>query len=361
MTLPTFQGSLSRIYPFAGKDGVKKGAIQNINLQYSVRAENRITTTDSLFFKSGMFDDAQIGALHSIPISTNFKVFDYFSVSASTTFQENWTLKTVEKYYDTANEEIVTQDVNGFDAFRTYNFSTSIGTTLYGVFNLDKKKEGKKLQAIRHVIRPSLSYNINPAFDNYYDDFEIIDADGTTKGEYTRFEDNLFGSPNNTFSSSIGIGVSNNFEAKVRDPDSTKTESKKIILLNSLNFSTSYNVAGDSLKWSPVRVTGGTQLFDNKMSINFGATLDPYALDNNNTRINTFNVNNGGSLFRLTSANLNLSYSLSSKDGGKNNQNDAVDDRLLSGGRADDLFGVSQDFARSTRCFRRTRKRRKGV
>ena len=345
MTLPTFQGSLSRIYPFAGKDGVKKGAIQNINLQYSVKAENRITTTDSLFFKSGMFDDAQIGALHSIPISTNFKVFDYFSVSASTTFQENWTLKTVEKYYDTTNEEIVTQDVNGFDAFRTYNFSTSIGTTLYGVFNLDKKKEGKKLQAIRHVIRPSLSYNINPAFDNYYDDFEIIDADGTTKGEYTRFEDNLFGSPNNTFSSSIGIGVSNNFEAKVRDPDSTKTESKKIILLNSLNFSTSYNVAGDSLKWSPVRVTGGTQLFDNKMSINFGATLDPYALDTNNTRINTFNVNNGGSLFRLTSANLNLSYSLSSKDGGKNNQNDAVDDRLLSGGRADDLFGVSQDFA----------------
>ncbi|QCE43093.1 putative LPS assembly protein LptD [Psychroserpens sp. NJDZ02] len=345
MTLPTFQGSLARIYPFAGKDGVKSGIIQNINLQYSVRAENSITTTDSLFFKKEMFDDAKLGVRHSIPLSTNFKIFDYFSVSASTNFEETWVVKTVDKYYDTANEEIITEDVNGFDAFRTYNFSTSIGTTLYGLFNLDKEGEGKKLQAIRHVIRPSLSYNINPAFDNYYDDFEIIDADGTTKSEFTRFENSLFGTPNNTFSSSIGIGVSNNFEAKVKDSDSTKVEPKKIILLNSLNFSTSYNVAGDSLKWSPVKISGGTQIFDNKMSINFGATLDPYALNTNNTRINTFNIDNGGSLFRLTSASLNLSYSLSSKDGSSDNKNDAIDNRLLSGGRADDLFGVSQDFA----------------
>ncbi|WP_289046214.1 putative LPS assembly protein LptD [uncultured Olleya sp.] len=345
MTLPTFQGSLSRIYPFAAKDGSKKGILQNINLQYSVRAENNIVTTDSLFFKKEMFDDAKVGAQHSIPISTNFKIFDYFSVTASTNFQETWTLKTVEKYYDTDNEEIITNDVNGFDAFRTYNFSTSIGTTLYGMFNLDKEKKGKKLQAIRHVIRPSISYNINPAFDNYYDEFEVIDADGTTKSEYTRFEDNLFGTPNQTFSSSIGIGLSNNFEAKVRDKDTTNVEPKKITLLNNLNFSTSYNIAGDSLKWSPLRVTGGTQLFDNKMSVNFGASLDPYALNTNNTRINTFNINNGGSLFRLTSANLTMSYSLSSKSGDAKNENDAVDDRLLSGGRADDLFGVSQDFA----------------
>ncbi|AUC76352.1 putative LPS assembly protein LptD [Olleya sp. Bg11-27] len=343
MTLPTFQGSLSRIYPFAGKDGVKKGIIQNINLQYSVRAENSITTTDSLFFKKEMFDDAKVGARHSIPLSTNFKIFDYFSVSASTNFEETWVIKTVEKYYDTVNEETITEDVNGFDAFRTYNFSTSVGTTLYGLFDLDKDDKGKKIQAIRHVIRPSISYNINPAFDNYYDDFEIVTADGTTKGEYTRFEENLFGTINNTFSSSIGIGVSNNFEAKVKDSDSTKVEPKKIILLNSLNFSTSYDLS--SKKWSTVKVSGGTQLFDNKMSVNFGAVLNPYALDSNNTEINTFNIDNGGSLFRLTSASLNLSYSLSSKDGGGQKQDDAIDDRLLSGGRADDLFGVSQDFA----------------
>jgi hypothetical protein len=39
------------------------------------------------------------------------------------------------------------------------------------------------------------------------------------------------------------------------------------MLLNNLNLSTSYNLDADgvtSLAWSPVRVSGGTQLFDEK-------------------------------------------------------------------------------------------------
>ena len=362
MTLPTFQGNVSRIFPFAPKNGSKKGIIQNINFQYSVRGENRIQTTDSLFFKKEMFDDAKAGFQHSIPLSTNFKVFKHFSLSASTNFNETWTFKTIDKFYDNLNDEIITETVNGFDAFRTYNFSTSLGTTIYGMFNFKKDGENPKIHAIRHVIRPSISYNINPAFDKYYETAEVINADGLTQADidilqndpslqYSRFEDGLFGVPGKNFSSSMGISVANNFEAKVRDKDSTATEPKKIILLNNLNFSTSYNFAGDSLQWSPVRMSGGTQLFDNKLSLNFGATLDPYALDNNNNRIDKFNIDNGGSLFRLTSANLTASYSLSGGKGDdkKDNNRDngrAIQENLNSGGRDDDLFGVSEDFSR---------------
>ena len=348
MTLPTFQGSVSRMYPFAPKNGSKKGILQNINLQYNIRGENRIQTTDSLFFKKEMFDDAKAGFQHSIPLSTNFKVFKYFSVSASTSFNEVWTFKTINKSFDNLNSEIVTETINGFDSFRTYNFSTSLGTTVYGMYNFEKVGKDPKIQAIRHVMRPSISYNINPSFDNYYDEFEVVDANGTTRQEYTRFEQGVFGVPNKNFSSSMGISLSNNLEAKVRDNDSTVTEPKKITLLNNLNFSTSYNFAGDSLQWSPVRMSGGTQLFDNKMSINFGATLDPYALDNNNTRIDKFNVENGGSLFRLTSANMTASYSFSNKKGGSSKNNESSrgrEENLLGGGRNDDLFGVSQDFS----------------
>ena len=347
MTLPTFQGSVGRMYPFAAKTGTKKGIIQNINLQYNLRGENRIQTTDSLFFKKGMFDDAKTGFQHSIPLTTNFKVFKYFSASASTSFNEVWTFKTIDRTYDTITRETDTETINGFDSFRTYNFSTSLGTTIYGMFNFEKEGQDKKIKAIRHVIRPSISYNINPAFDKYYDSYEVVSADGLTTSdvEYSRFEEGLFGSPNKNFSSSMGISVSNNLEAKVRDKDSTATEAKKIILLNSLNFSTSYNFAGDSLQWSPVRMSGGTQLFKNKMSVNFGATLDPYALDNNNKRVDKFNIDNGGSLFRLTGANLNASWSFSSKDGKKDKKDSGIEENKRSGGRADDLFGVSQDFA----------------
>ncbi|WP_298761230.1 putative LPS assembly protein LptD [uncultured Psychroserpens sp.] len=351
MTLPTIQASVGRVFPFAPKAGTKKGIIQNINLQYNVRGENRIQTTDSLFFKSEMFDDARVGAVHSIPVSTNFKVFKYFSMSANANFEENWTLNTINRFYDQENDEIVTEDLKQFDRFLTYNFSASIGTTLYGMFG--KEGSTSKIQQVRHVIRPSISYNINPAFDEYYDTFEIVDADGTTAGEvqreqFTRFEGALFGVPNRTFSSSMGISVGNNFEAKVRDRDSTATEPKKIKLLNNLNFSTSYNFAGDSLQWSPLRVSGGTTILKDKMNINFGMVLDPYALDNNNRKIDKFNIDNGGSLFRLTSANLNISYSLSSKEfkgEGGDEDDRAIQESLRSGGRADDLFGKPQDFA----------------
>ncbi|CDF79415.1 conserved hypothetical protein [Formosa agariphila KMM 3901] len=350
MTLPTFQGSVGRIFPFAPKTGTKKGIIHNVNLQYSVRAENQIQTTDSLFFKPQMFEDARAGVQHSIPLSTNFKLFKHLSVTAGTSFQENWTFKTIDRYYDQDLDEVITETVNGFDAFRTYNFSTSIGTTIYGMF--DFKREGKdpKIQAIRHVMRPSVSYNINPSFDQYYDTYEVISADGTTQDTYSRFEETLFGSPNQTFSSSVGMSLSNNFEAKVKDRDSTATEAKKVTILNNLNFSTSYNIAGDSLQWSPVRVSGGTQILNNKMNINFGATLDPYALDNNNNKIDVYNINNNGSLFRLTSANMTLSYSLSSKMFGSKAERDkeeerGIEENLRGGGRDDDLFGVGQDFS----------------
>jgi hypothetical protein len=295
-----------------------------------------------------MFDDALMGVKHTIPLATNFKVFKYFSVSAGTNFDENWTFNTIRR---TAEDGIVvTEDLKGFDSFRTYNFSTSVGTTIYGMFPFEKPGKDPKIQAIRHVMRPSISYNINPAFDQYYDSFEYIDADGTlTTEQYTRFQNSIFGSPNRNFSSSMGLSLANNFEMKVRPKDSTAKEAKKIKILDNLNFSTSYNFAGDSLQWSPIRASGGTQILDNKMSINFGMVLDPYALDNNNRKIDKFNIDNGGSLFRVTSANLNVSYSLSNSTfSGKGG--DGLDEReeresQKSGGRDDDLFGRPQDFS----------------
>ena len=352
LTLPTLQMSMGRVYPFAPKTGTKKGVIQNINFQLNTRGEYSISTTDSLFGKSEMFDDAQTGMKHSIPITTNFKVFDHFSVSANANLEETWTLKTIKKYYDQTLEEVVTLDQNGFDRYLTYNVGASIGTTVYGMYNFEEKGEDKKIKAIRHVMRPSISYSISPSFDQYYETYDVIDADGTTSDqvEYSRFQNSLYGSPGNNFSSSFGFTLGNNIEAKIRAKDSTKTEPEKIFILNNLNFSTAYNIAADSLRWSPVRVSGGTQILNKKMSINFGMTLNPYALDSNNSVINTFNINNGGSLFRLTSANINMSYTLSNDSfSGKDSESDSdkasSKESGRSGGRTDDLFGKSQDFA----------------
>lgn len=349
LTLPTLQASMGRVYPFAPKTGSKKGIIQNINFQVTTRGEYSFDTNDSIFGKSEMFDDAEIGMKHTIPLTTNFKVFDYFSVSANANLEENWTFKTVSKYYDQTDEEVVSIDQNGFDRFLTYNFGASVGTTVYGMYNFEKEGKNPKIQAIRHVMRPSLSYSITPAFENYYETYDVIDADGTTSEvEYTRFENSLYGSPGNRYSSSVGFSLGNNLEAKIRSKDSTQTEPEKRFILNNLNFSTSYDLAADSLNISPVRVSGGTQILNNKMSINFGMTLNPYALDSNNDVVNTFNINNGGSLFRLTSANLTMSYTLSNESfSGDESAEESSSSResARSGGRTDDLFGKSEDYA----------------
>jgi lipopolysaccharide assembly outer membrane protein LptD (OstA) len=339
MTLPTLQASVDRIFPFASKDGVKKGFIKNINIQYNIRGENRIRTADSLFFKPQMFRDARTGFQHSIPINTNFKILKYFNISMGAAYNEVWTLNTIKKYFSPIENKVITEDLKGFETFRTYNFSAGIGTTIYGTFNFG---EDKKIQAIRHVMRPNISYAYTPSFEKYFDTY-AIDASGLTTAEYTKFDGGLFGAPGKNFSNNVGIALSNTFEAKIVDKESKKGESKKIMLINNLNFATNYDITADSLAWTPMRVSGGTLLFKDKLNLNFGATLDPYAIDNAGQRINTFNIENGGSLFRMTSANLTINYEFSSTDGEKqsNQQN------LQNGGTGDDLFGRNTDLSDS--------------
>ncbi|WP_394345861.1 putative LPS assembly protein LptD [Flavobacterium silvisoli] len=338
MTLPTLQVSVDRLYPFAPKDGVKKGFFKNINLQYTVRGENRIATKDSLFFKKEMFRDAKIGFQHSIPLSTNFKLFKYFSATSSVNYNEVWYFKTITKQFVAAQNKVVDTEVPGFDAFRTYSFNTSLGTTIYGTFNFGDKK---KIQAIRHLVRPSVSYSYTPSFSQYYDTYDP-DGSGTMRKEYTRFDNGIFGAPGKSMSNVLGFNLSNSFEAKVTDKDPTKTEPKKVMLLNNLNFSTSYDITADSLRWAPMRVSGGTAFFNQKMNVNFATTLDPYAINNAGKRINTWNIDNGGSLFRMTSANMTVNYSFSSRGESKEKTNTQG---KRNGGREDDLFGTNTDLS----------------
>ena len=344
LTLPTFQASLDRIFPFAPKDRPKKGLFQNINLQYSTRAENRINTTEEDLFTSKMFDNARSGMQHSIPLSTNFKILKHFNLAASANYREVWQPKTIRyNDYDPLIDGVIKDTISGISAFRTYSYGLSMDTAIYGTVNFN---EDKKIRSIRHTIRPSISFSSAPSFDQYYDEY-IIDANGNTR-EYTRFEGGLFGSPSRGISKSMGISVSNNFEAKIVDPDTTKTELKKIQLIKNLNLSTNYNMVSEEFKWSPVRVTSGIDLFDRKISINLGATMDMYALNDQNQRINEFNISKGGGLLRVTSANLNTGYRLSnatfSKDKEEEKEEEEEDplnffENASGGGRPDDLFG----------------------
>ena len=351
LTLPTLQASMERIYPFAKREGIKKGLLQNFNMQYSVRSENRITTTDSLFFKPEMFKAAKLGVQHSIPFNTNFKLAKYLSVSVGGSFTDNWVTQTYGRSLVEGN--VVKDTVRGFDRFSKYNFNINMGTTVYGTFNF---KEGKKIQAIRHTLRPSVNIGYTPAFDQYYD--QLLDGDGNIV-EYSRFTGSYYSPPSRIAQKSMGISIQNSFEAKINkrvkkridNKDTIVTELKKVKLIPNLSFSTSYNLDADSLKINPIRFSGNTKLLKDLISLNFNGTLDPYEIDPiSNNRINTFVIQNGGGLVRLTQASANINFSLDNNSFKKksNEEEENTTDQeqeseyfmnTVSGGRSDNLFG----------------------
>src|SRR5690606_21254870 len=116
--------------------------------------------------------------------------------------------------YDQETREVIIDTIRGFDSHRSYNFSTNVGTTIYGLVT---RGANRKYQAFRHVIKPSISYNINPSFDQYWDEYEIINPQDPLLNRvvsYSRFQGSLYNPPGSNFSSSIGLNINNTLEAK---------------------------------------------------------------------------------------------------------------------------------------------------
>ncbi len=328
MSFPSLQLSMDRIYPFAPKSGIKKNALQNLGLTYNLSSDYKIKTKDDDFFKKAMFNNARSGIQHNLSTSTNLKLFKYFTVSPSASFKEVWYFDAIEKHYDESRAVVVTDTLSRFKSFNEYSTSVSLSTTLYGTFNFKKGR----LQAIRHTLTPNISFNYKPDFSFYYKDYQAS-ADPTDIRKYNPYQNGIYGSPSGGLSESIGFSLNSVLEAKVMPKDSADAKAKKISILNNLTFQTSYNIAADSLKWSPVSMNAGTQLFNNKLGLNLNAILDPYAIDQNGKVFNKFNIENGGGLFRLTSAGISMNYNITSdmfsKDKSKTTSNKQQNDNFF--------------------------------
>ncbi|WP_445749509.1 putative LPS assembly protein LptD [Polaribacter sp.] len=324
MTLPNLTLNMDRIYPFAGKGGVKKNPIQKMGFNYNMQGQYLINTTDADFFTSKMFETARAGIQHRTSTNTNIKAFKYFTLSPSANYEEVWQFDYIEKEYDPTKNVVVTDTLRGFKSYREYNLGVSLSTNIYGTFNFKKGR----LKAIRHTIRPTISYNYRPDFrDNYLKQVQQS-ANPLDVIDYTVFDQGIYGGPSGGLSNSIGISLNNVLEAKVapKDPDSDEDD-EKIMLLNNLNFNTSYNIAADSLRWSNVSFSAGTRLLKDKLALNFNGSLDPYQVNDEGQRINKFNPG----IFRLTNANMTMNYSISSTDFDKSKKKDEAENKNGNG------------------------------
>ncbi|MDE5732736.1 MAG: hypothetical protein K2H95_06870, partial [Bacteroidales bacterium] len=252
-------------------------------------------------------------------------------VTPSVTYGMNWFFRRTDKEYnpDTGRvEDIKGKAFGSFGATHNYSGSISMSTRLYGLFNFGKHR---KLQAIRHVVSPSISANFSPEKGTYFNGWRTLtytDRDGNVRTQdYNIYANQLNSVPGKGKTAGLSFSLGNNFEAKVRDlKDTTGTGTKKIKLIDQLNFTTGYNFLADSLRMNNVGITMSTSVFG-KLGISMNANFDPYAIlvDQNNPsgrRINRFAVQDGQGLLRLTNASVSLSYSLSGD--GKINGNDGT-------------------------------------
>lgn len=326
LTLPDVSLSTNRFNPFR-----KKGKASdlkwydNISISYAMSARNEINIHESTLFKPQMWDSLENGMQHKIPISLSLKVLKFFTLSNSIDFTERWYSKSIVKHWVndslfTGNDTVVgyidTDTIRGFKAGRDFSFNSSLNTTLYGMLQFKKGP----VRAIRHVFKPSVSFSLRPDFGSpSFGYWKEVQTDTLRRFQrYSIFSDEIFGSPPDGKSGRLGFNISNNLEMKVRSRQDTVTGMKKIMLIESLTIGTSYDLARDSLKWSPVSLSARTTLFK-KLQVQYSASYDPYVQDTLGRALNKFEWDVNHRLLRRenTSWNFSLAYSFGS---GKNDK-----------------------------------------
>ena len=316
-TLPNVTFSVSTFYPLKRKVRVgKEKFYEKLSIGYNTTLQNKINFKASEFGQEGFLDKFQNGMTHNFSIGLpNFQLFKYLNVNPSVSYGMNWQFRKREFDYDPELDRVVEQASSQFNTFGiTQNYSGSIAMTtrLYGMFNFGS---WRRVQAIRHVVSPSLSLQFSPELGTYANGWRSLaytDIRGVQQNyDYNIYQGSIYGPPGKGRSASANISIGNNIEAKVRDfADTTGAGSKKVKLIDQLNISTGYNFLADSLNMSAVNLSMSTTLF-NKVSLSGSASFDPYAINSSGRSYNRFAISQGQGLLRMRNISASASYSIS--------------------------------------------------
>ena len=372
ITLPNITFTVNRFYPFKQKQRVgKEKFYEKISFGYNTSFQNKVsfkmrdlqdyvmdgdqytykTDANGKTYRVKEFGDSLAvkalnkmtnGMSHNFQIGLpNFTLLKYINVTPSVTYGMNLMFYKGPQYMenevdqdgnpvivrDSEGNDVIAQKVitdpgrafNAFGVTHTYSGSMSLSTRIYGMFNFGKHR---KVQAIRHVISPSVSISFSPEKGTSFNGWRTLDAYYDKRGSYhaesmyniySVSTHNSVSAPGRGKSGTMSLTIGNNLEAKVRDmKDTTGTGSKKVKLLDQLNINTSYNFLADSMKMQNVGVTASTNLF-NKINISGNLNFDPYAVNEKGQRYNKFNLVATGVPLRLTNASLSASFSINGK------------------------------------------------
>ena len=322
LTLPDLNISISRFYPFKRKKRV--GAerwYEKISMQYTGHLTNSINTQEDKLLHSSLTRDWKNGMQHQIPISGNFTLFGYLNVNPSFNFTDRTYFNKMHKSWDAVNQREVSDTLTGFYNVYNWNMSLSASTKLYGMYIPSRKLFGDKIQAIRHVVTPSVSFSYAPDFSasryGYYEHYQKTDAEGNvTMVEYSPYSIGAYGVPGKGKTGSISMDLSQNLEMKVKSDDDS-TGFKKISLIDEFRMSMSYNMAADIRPWSDLSTSLRLKL-SKSYTLNLNAVFASYVYEADSVgatpRVSEHTTYWGlGKLGRFQGISQNLSYTLNNE------------------------------------------------
>ena len=321
--LPTLTVSVSQFYPFKRKKAA--GAerwYEKISLSYTANIKNQISNVkEDKFFHSSLARDWQNGIQHTIPIKATFNAFGFLNIVPSINFTDRTLFKKANKYWDETNQKEVTDTITGFYNVYDWNLSLNVNTKIYGFFVPSRKLFGDKIDRIRHVFTPSISFSYAPDFGEerygYYKTYQKTDAQGNTSlVEYKPYDINIYSSPSKGKRGQITFDFKNNLEMKVKSDDDS-TGFKKISLIDELGLNMSYNFATDIRPLSDLRTNLRLKL-TKSYTLNVAATFASYVYEADSVgatpRISEHTTYWGmGKLGRWSGIDQNISYNLNNE------------------------------------------------
>ena len=317
MTLPDLNISISRFYPFRRKHQVgDEKWYEKISMSYTGQLSNSINTKEDKLMHSNLIKDWKNGMQHQIPISGNFTLFNYINISPSFNFTDRMYSSKVTRSWDEARQEEVRDTTYGFHNVYNWNLSLSANTKLYLFAIPNRKLFGDKIQAIRDVITPQISFSYAPDFGasryGYYQTYQKTDADGNVSlVEYSPYSDQLYSVPGKGKTGSISMDLANNLEMKIKS-DEDSTGYKKISLIDEIGASMSYNMAATYHKWSDLSMRLRLKWWKN-YTFNMNAVFATYAWDldeNGKPYVGNHTEWGRGRFGRFQGMSQNISYTL---------------------------------------------------
>ncbi|MGE5106710.1 MAG: putative LPS assembly protein LptD [Sphingobacteriales bacterium] len=311
LSLPDVGFTVSTIYPFQNKEyaGTKKW-YQNLGIGYNGSFRSMINFYDTAFSLHQLIDTFQWGASHQFPIQLSLPALGPIQVSPSINFEQKWYAQQFIRQWNASTKSVDTIIHKGFYTGEQVSFGINASTALFGKLLFSKNS---RVQAIRHVIRPTvgLSYKPDLAAKDWYE--AQVDTGGRTV-RFSKYDGSIYGAYGEGRFGGINFSIDNNLEMKVKNKkDTGENAVKKISLIDGFGISTGYNLIADSFQLSPFSLYARSNLFE-KINITAGATVDPYQEDlKTGRRINRFVWQDKPSLGRFVSGNIALSTTFKSK------------------------------------------------